>query len=65
MGFAFGAQTLVKTREDRIVTRGRKRGHVKAAAQSTSSAEDGAFTAERTAIMIKRPGPRAQRLAAD
>src|ERR1043166_1566715 len=54
MGFAFGAQTLVKAREDWIVTRGRKRGHVEAAAQSTSSAEDGAFTAERTAVVIKR-----------
>src|SRR5437763_2146 len=54
MGFAFGPQTLVKAREDWIVTRGRKRGHVKAAAQSTSSAEDGAFTAERTAVVIKR-----------
>src|SRR5262245_13891856 len=54
MGFAFGAQTLVKAREDWIVTRGRKCGHVKAAAQSTSPAEDGAFTAERTAVVIKR-----------
>ena len=54
MGFAFGARTLVKAREDWIVTRGRKRGHIKAAAQSTSSAEDGAFTAERTTVVIKR-----------
>ena len=58
MGFAFGAQTLVKGREDWIVTCGRKRGHVKAAAQSTPSAEDGAFTAERTAVVIKRPEAR-------
>jgi hypothetical protein len=56
MGFAFGAQTLVKAREDWIVTRGRKRGHVKAAAQSTSSAEDGAFTAQRTAVVIAEAG---------
>ena len=54
MGCAFGAQTLVKAREDWIVTRGGKRGHVEPAAQSTSSAEDGAFTAERTAVVIKR-----------
>ncbi len=52
MGFAFGAQTLVKAREDWIVTGGRKRGHVKTAAQSRSSAEDGASTAERTAVMV-------------
>ena len=53
MRFSFGAQTLVKAREDWIVTRGRKCGHVKAAAQSTSPAEDGTFTAERTAVVIK------------
>ena len=45
MGFAFGPQTLVKAPEDRIVTRGSKRGHVQAAAQSRLSADDGAFTA--------------------
>ena len=54
MGFAFGAQTLVKARQHWIITCGRKGGHAKAAAQSTSSAEDGAFTAERTAVVIKR-----------
>ena len=54
MGFAFGAQTLVKARQDWIITCGRKRGHVEAAAQSTSSAEDGASTAERAAVMVKR-----------
>ena len=53
VGFSFGSQTLVKEREDRIVTRGRKRSHVKATAQSTSSAEDGAFAAETPAIVIK------------
>lgn len=54
MGFAFGAQTLVKAREDWIVTGGRKRGHVKTAAQSAAAPEDGAFTAKRTAVVIKR-----------
>jgi len=54
VGFAFGAQTLVKAREDWIVTGGRKRGHVKAAAQSRSPSGDGAFTTERTAVVIKR-----------
>ena len=52
--FAFGAQTLVKAGEDWVITRSRKGGHVKAAAQSTSPTEDGAFTAERTAVVIKR-----------
>jgi hypothetical protein len=52
--FASGAQTLVKAREDWIITCGRKRSHVKAAAQSTSSAEDGASNADRTAVVVKR-----------
>src|SRR5262245_23023397 len=54
MRFAFGAQMLVEAREDWIVMRGRKRGHVKATTQSTASTEDGAFTAQRTTVVIKR-----------
>jgi len=37
MGFSFGAQTLVKAGEDWVITRSRKGGHVKAAAQGTSA----------------------------
>ena len=40
--FAFGTQTLVKTRQDRIEASGRKCSHVKSAAQSAASTEDGA-----------------------
>ncbi len=43
--FAFGAQTLVKARQDRIEASDRKCSHVKSAAQSAASTEDGALTA--------------------
>src|SRR5207247_8500630 len=41
--FAFGAQTLVKRREDMITTSRGQRCHVEAAAQSATAAKDGAL----------------------
>jgi hypothetical protein len=41
--FTFGAQTLIKRREDMVATSRGQRCHVKAAAQSAAAAEDGAL----------------------
>ena len=46
VGFTFGAQTLVKARQDRVEASGRECSHVEAAAQSAASTEDGAFAAD-------------------
>ena len=51
--FAFGAQTLVKARQDRIEASGRECGHVEAATQSGPAAKDGAFAAHRSTVVIK------------
>ena len=52
--FAFGAQALIKTRQDRVVASGAERSHVEPAAQGASSTEDGALAADRTTVVIKR-----------
>ena len=53
MGFAFGAQTLVKARQDRIVTSGREGSHIEAAAQSASPTKDSALAPSQAAVVIK------------
>ena len=45
--FAFGAQTLVKVRQDRVEACGRECSHVEAATQSGAATKDGAFAADR------------------
>ena len=52
--FAFGAQALIKTRQDRIVASGAERSHVEPAAQSAPPTEDSALAADRTTVVIKR-----------
>src|SRR5260370_25075600 len=52
--FAFGAQALIKTRQDRFVASCAERSHVEAAAQGASSTEDGALAADRTTVVIQR-----------
>lgn len=58
--FAFGPQTLIKARQDRVEASGRECGHVEAATQSGPSAKDGAFAAHRSTVVVKwrQPGER-------
>ena len=46
MWFAFGAQTLVKVRQDRVEASGGECSHVEAATQSRAATKDGAFPAD-------------------
>ena len=53
MRFAFGAQTLVKVRQDRIEASSRECCHVEAATQSGPAAKDSAFAAHRSTVVVK------------